>query len=195
MSKLKYNYFLQKAIFCKWCSLLLLFILCLGSCRASKPPVANEANLPGTYTISGSVVQTSSYCGGANPPKELLRQMATPVPYAGKQFYIKSGNENDLAMPVITSFMTDSIGNFSIHLTPGIYSIVVKEQLTVLNAADFDTKKLSVDKDCLAAWWKKPYYLLEVKQENISTLNFVFHHRCNIKYDIPCISYHGPLAP
>ena len=108
---------------------------------------------------------------------------------------IKSGNENDLAMPVITSFMTDSIGNFSIHLTPGIYSIVVKEQLTVLNAADFDTKKLSVDKDCLAAWWKKPYYLLEVKQENISTLNFVFHHRCNIKYDIPCISYHGPLAP
>ena len=124
MSKLKYNHFLLRTMSFRGFSLLLLSIICLGSCHASKPLVTNETKLPGTYTISGFVKQTSSYCGGANPPKELLRQMAIPVPYSGKEFYIKAGNENNLSIPVINSFITDSIGNFSIHLLPLVIELI-----------------------------------------------------------------------
>lgn len=194
MSKTTFHIFLQKTMLRKWCNVLLLSAGWLSSCHTSKASAGYGAT-GNTYTISGSVTQTSSYCGGANPPKELLQQMATPVAYPGKTFYTKSGTVNDLAMPVLTSFTTDSTGHFSIHLSPGIYAIILKEQLAELNAADYETKTQVVDKDCLAEWWKKPYYLLEVKQQDISSLNFVFHHRCYIANDIPCIRYRGPLAP
>ncbi len=194
MPKTKFHIFPQKILLRKWCILLLLSAGSLSSCHTSKASAGHE--VPGiTYTVNGSVTQTSSYCGGANPPRELLRQLAIPIPYPNKTFYIKAGTVNDLTMPVITSFTTDSIGNFSIHLPAGTYAIVLKEQLAQLNAADYETDTQVVDKDCLADWWKKPYYLLQVKQQDVSSLNFVFHHRCYITSDIPCIRYHGPLAP
>lgn len=185
----------QKALLCRWCSALLLGAVLLISCHTSKASAGHENNPKDTYTVSGSVRQTSSYCGGANPPKELLQQLATPMPYPGKTFYIKKGAVNDLTMPVVTSFTTDSNGHFSTRLPAGTYAILVKEQLTEINAADYQTNTLSVDKECLAAWWKKPYYLLEIKQQEVASLNFVFHHRCYISSDIPCITYHGPMAP
>ena len=51
------------------------------------------------------------------------------------------------------------------------------------------------DEKCLKAWWAKPYYLLEVKDKDISDLNFTFHHRCFVPGDIPCINYIGPMPP
>jgi hypothetical protein len=55
------------------------------------------------------------------------------------------------------------------------------------------TKNQIVDEQCLIEWWKKPYYLLEVKDQNITSLNFIFIHRCFLNNDIPCISYGGPM--
>ena len=55
--------------------------------RKTKTVVSpDQADLLKTYTVTGIVTQTYSYCGGAAPPKQLLDQLATPVAYAGKKF-------------------------------------------------------------------------------------------------------------
>ena len=154
-----------------------------------------SAKLLKEYTVSGKVTQTSPYCGGARPPKELLDRLATPVAYPNKKFYIRQGKVNSVKAKVIKSFTTDSAGEFSVQLAPGTYSIIQEEQLHKIKAVDYTKKYQVVDNKCLQEWWVKPYYLLEVKDNDIRQLNFNFHHRCYIAGDIPCITYTGPLHP
>jgi hypothetical protein len=147
------------------------------------------------YTVVGKVTQTSPYCGGAKPPKELLDQLATPVAYPNKKFYIRLGKTNNAKAGIIKSFTTDSTGSFSTQLVPGTYSIILEEQVHKINAGNYTKKYEVADNKCLQEWWAKPYYVLEVKNNNTDQLNFVFHHRCYLSNDIPCITYIGPLHP
>ena len=148
-----------------------------------------------TFTISGKVTQTSSYCGGAAPSPEMLEELARPVIYAGRKFSIRKGSINTLKEPVILSFKSDNKGLFSFQLPPGIYSVILEEQVKELNTAAYQKQNISADAACLKAWWKKPYYILEVKDKDINTLNFSFHHPCFIPFDIPCLQYTGPYPP
>jgi len=148
-----------------------------------------------TYIISGKVTQTSSYCGGARPPEEMLKRLATPVVFPGKKFYIRKGKINNTKAKIVKSFVTDSTGSFSIRLAPGTYSIILEEQVHKIRSGDYTKKYQVVDNRCLQEWWAKPYYLVEVKDENVSELTFNFHNRCYITSDIPCITYKGPLHP
>jgi hypothetical protein len=147
-----------------------------------------------TYLITGTVQQTSSYCGGARPPQEILDNFKKPLPYANKIFYVRIGEINSLDNKIITKFTSDSSGNFTIRLPQGIYSILVEEQIKPIEAKDYITKLQTVDEKCLQTWWQKPYYLLVVKKKN-EPLNFNFHHRCYLKNDIPCVTYIGPVHP
>lgn len=148
-----------------------------------------------TCLISGLVEQTSSYCGGARPSQQILERLATPTAYPNKIFYIRRGKINCAEAKIITSFTTDSSGKFSISLKPGTYSIIVEDQLNPVDPNKYVNENQQVDWQCLDEWWTKPYYLLVVKNKNINDLNFVFHHRCFITSDIPCITYKGPLPP
>ncbi len=147
------------------------------------------------FVVSGMVEQTSSYCGGARPSQAMLDRLATPTPYPNKKFYIKRGNINCTEAKVVTSFTTDSTGRFSIRLKSGTYSIIVEEQLYPIDLKKYENANPEVDRQCLDEWWAKPYYLLVVKNKNINELKFIFHHRCFVKSDIPCITYKGPLPP
>ena len=152
-------------------------------------------NYSSTRTVSGNVQQTSSYCGGARPTDEMLKQFATPVAFPNKKFYIRCGKKNTAKGKIVKTFTTDQNGFFSIELKPGTYSIILEEQLKKIKAVDYINQNQQLDTNCVKDWWKKPYYLLVVKDKNISELNFLFHHRCFIKSDIPCITYTGPLPP
>ena len=83
-------------------------------------------------------------------------------------------------------------GTFSFNLKPGTYSIILEEQLSLVDLTDYNTKNQRVDEKCLEEWWGKPYYILEVTDKNISELEFIFNQRCHLKTDIPCVSYTGP---
>lgn len=148
-----------------------------------------------TYIVSGTVQQTFSYCGGARPSQAMLDKLAMPKTYPDKKFYVRKGNANNSNAKIVTTFITDSAGGFSIRLKPGIYSIIVEEQLHPIKPNEYINENQQMDSKCLDEWWAKPYYLLEVKNKNINDLNFVFHHRCFISNDIPCITYQGPLPP
>jgi hypothetical protein len=168
------------------------------SCKEKKKKTHARYHFAGSlkeYTVFGKVTQTSPYCGGAKPPKELLDQLATPVAYPNKKFYIRLGKTNNAKASIIKSFTADSAGSFSIRLVPGTYSIILEEQVHKMKASNYTKKYELADNKCLQEWWAKPYYLLEVKNKNIEELNFVFHHRCYLSSDIPCITYIGPVHP
>lgn len=180
---------------------LFLFVLPVTTLSAGTEKEMNPirfkrlTNQNKTVIIKGKVTQTTRYCGGARPTQEMLDQMAIPVPYPNKKFYIRKGSTNDLACKVIKSFSTDSIGLFSIYLEPGTYSIILDEQVRALNLKDYKFANIVVDDKCLQEWWKKPYYILEVKDKNNVELDFIFNHACFIPKDIPCLTYTGPFPP
>lgn len=148
-------------------------------------------------TISGSVTQTYSYCGGAAPPDFLLEQLAEQKPFPNKNFHVIKGDTNTTSHKIILSFTSDTAGNFSFQLEPGTYSILLDEQAYLPDAKKHKTQSQSIDEDCYKNWWAKPYYLLAVEESSKTTtikgLNFNFHHRCFISSDIPCLQYNGPL--
>jgi hypothetical protein len=148
------------------------------------------------FTVTGYVSQTSSYCGGAAPTDEMLREIEKPAPYPNKNFYIKKGNKNNLKEAVILNFKTDAAGNYSFQLTPGIYSVLLEPQLKALNLKEYNQSgHISADEECLKKWWAKAYYVLEITDKNINGLNFSFHHPCFVSGDIPCLQYEGPMPP
>ncbi len=148
------------------------------------------------FNISGKVTQTSTYCGGAEPSEEILAEYSKEKPYAGKTFYIRKGNINALNSKIILSFKADENGKFSFQLPPGIYSIIQEAQVKEIKAEDYNKKEsLQTDVSCLKNWWFKPYYVLEIKDKDISGLHFKFHHPCFVSGDIPCIQYIGPMPP
>jgi hypothetical protein len=51
--------------------------------------------------VNIKITQTSSYCGGAAPPRELIEQLNTPVPLAGKVIYLRKGKTNKLCKKTI----------------------------------------------------------------------------------------------
>lgn len=173
-------------------SFFLIIFSLLNSLSNPKFNTNNLSKQSKKITISGKVLQTFNYCGGAKPIQAVLDNLAKPKAYPNKTFYIIKGDLNTINSILIDSFVTQKDGSFSSKLAPGIYSIIVEEQLKPIDANKYQTKNQKVNEQCLKDWWKKPYYILNVKRTNISNLNFTINHRCFLSIDIPCISYIGP---
>ena len=93
------------------------------------------------------------------------------------------------------SFTTGEAGNFSFLLLPGIYALLVDEQIPPPDTKKYQTKFITVDETAFNQWWAKPYHLLEVKAADIADLKFHFQHRSFIPNDIPALRYTGPYPP
>lgn len=170
---------------------ILIGLIVLFSCGTkSKTAVSSQK-----ATVSGSVVQTFSYCGGAEPTDEMLAELATPQIYPGKKFHVIKGDTNTVKHEIVLNFTSDSAGKFSFQLAPGRYSILLDEQSSAPDAKKYISQHITMDEACYKKWWATPYCRLEVKNENIKDLKFSFHHRCFVPGDIPCLGYDGPLPP
>jgi hypothetical protein len=148
------------------------------------------------FSVSGNITQTFAYCGGMAPSPEIMEEMNRPQVYSKKVLFVRRGNTNTLKKEIVLKFISDSLGNFSFKLRPGIYSVIEAEQVKRLNPSALNTGQLTqIDTACLKEWWKKPLQILEIKDKNITNLNFNFYHKCFISGDLPCIDYVGPLPP
>lgn len=157
---------------------------------------AGQAKKINYYSVSGYVSLTGSYCGGAAPSEEMLEALSKPYAYIGKVFYVRKGKTNDLKQPIILKFKTDSSGKFSFKLPPGNYCIIQEEQKNSFGKMKYPkASNITVDKTCLFDWWKKPYYILEIKDKAITGLDFKFTKRCFIPGDVPCLTFTGPFPP
>lgn len=166
--------------------LVILFLFAINVSCAQ--PAANEK----TYAVSGIVMATHDYCGGAKPPDETLEKLKTPVPLSSKKLYLKKSRTNARSYKVAASFTSDSSGHFKVQLTPGVYCIVeeYKSKPFILPAND---KFSTWDEDCLREEYAKCNFELTVRDHDVKDISLVFHIPCS--WAKPCLQYRGPLPP
>jgi hypothetical protein len=172
---------------------LLLAGLLLFSLAACSQKAATQSTP--AYKISGLITQTHAYCGGIRPPADLLNQLNTPQPFPGKKLFIRSGKENVIDQKIMSEFIPDSGGHFSVQLPSGTYCIIQEEQVKDLDIPAFRKKlpaNLKLDEACLKQWWGKSLMTFEVASSDKNDLRLNFHIPCFTE-GLPCVSYTGPM--
>jgi len=142
--------------------------------------------------ITGRVVESRQWCGGANPSDEILELLRKEAPVANKTFYVRGGSMNSPKQAVLLQFTTDKQGDFKISLPPGDYCIV--EEIKKDESGMPDVSKLNEElpesqkyqlagPNCLQKWWMTCDYSLKVGKQNRKDVVIRFHRTCNP----PCI--------
>ena len=169
-----------------------LLISDANSCSKKTPPVSAVQE----YTVSGTITQTQSYCGGARPPEDLLKALESPRPYRGKKICFRSGDKNNTDQKFVRTAVSDSLGKFSVKLPAGAYCIIEEDQVKLMNVESYrkkyGSKYLTVDEDCLKSWWGTciQSFVLGNADKNDLTLNF---HMACFTNGVHCLRYTGPL--
>lgn len=175
----------------------LLVITLTSMAAACKRTTAQKSDEPVSVTVSGTVMQTEAYCGGAAPNPQKLEAMRTPKPLAGKKIYFKAGRSNDPDAPVVAETTSDDRGEFTASLPPGSYVVVDERRV---DSASYDymlanfgepTENYSaVDKRCLDEWVKQADLAFEIADTTAAPLNIVFHKPCSWN-SFPCVQFTG----
>jgi len=170
--------------------LVVLFVAGAGC----KRPVALQSN---AVVITGTVLETQSYCGGAAPSEERLAQMRTPRPLAGKTIYVKAGSVNDTEAPVLAEVTSDERGEFSLSLEPGLYVLVDEKRVDrasydymLTNFAEKSENYDPVDKRCLDNWIAQANLVFEVRAVENEPISVTFNKPCTWN-SFPCVTYIG----
>jgi len=147
-------------------------------------------------TISGTVVQTSDYCGGIAPPEELRESLRKEKPYPRKELFVRGETVNKYSHPVLERFVSDEEGRFKISLPPGNYCVVeaskrddLKLPATTKGNAPADQSS-AADRDCLEKWYRTCDKTLKIGKQNLKGVVIKFHHTCNP----PCVTGGPPIA-
>lgn len=149
--------------------------------------------------VNIQITQTSSYCGGAAPPRELIEQLNTPVPLAGKIIYLRKGKTNKLCKKTI-ELKSDANGEIASLLDPGFYAVVDDTKKDKAHYSEL-RKRYSkpaehngaIDIDCLDEWIKTPHQVIEVTADQ-TRFQINFHQSCSWN-SLPCVQYRGPMPP
>lgn len=142
------------------------------------------------FLVTGSIMQTASYCGGARPTPEILKKLRTPAGIPFGKLYIKKNFINDQEAAIIDTIQADANGNFSIFLSAGNYCLIEewKSKPFVLPS---NSKYRTVDSACYKNLYQNCDFNLSVGNKNITGRKFILHRPCS--FNQPCISYNGPL--
>lgn len=146
--------------------------------------------------------QTSSYCGGARPSEEMLKELQTPKPQANQLWFVRSGTTNRIKETPITSGTTDAQGNLNIRLEPGVYCLVDPNKVDsamykayLLKYGEPTPNYNAINKSCLEDWLKTPALVFEVLKGDTAQ---VFSVESNIPcsyHSVPCADFKGPYPP
>lgn len=166
-----------------------LLNLLVFSCSSSITANQKAKNL---FLVTGSMMQTISYCGGAQPSQQVLDSCNKPrgIPYG--KFFLKSGNTNLKGASIIQTINTDINGNFAIYLPTGNYCLVEEWKSKPFKLPLNDAKQ-TIDSTCFLNLYNTCDFKLAIPKKSIHHLIFIFHRNCY--YNQPCTSYHGALRP
>lgn len=168
-----------------------IFLTCSSKSNTGK------SKLPVTIHLT----QTSSYCGGAAPPEELLQALATPQILPGEKFYIRSGNKNNPDATPLAEAVSNQNGDATFQLSAGEYYIVFENKL---DRSTFEEYKLrygkstdyydAIDLKCLEDWLVKPELVFLVSDTGANQFTLNVHKPCSWN-SVPCAQFTGSLPP
>lgn len=174
---------------------VLLLSISLGSCAQRKKMTAGAE-----ITVYGTLTQTSMWCGGARPPEELVKELATPKPLDTYDLYIRK-DTNNLSNPILYKVKTDKNGNFTLKLKAGKYVVVdskKKDKATykaTLEKYKTETETTGkIDKDCYAQFVATPDFEIVVPKSAKGSIKVShnYHRTCDW-VGTPCVEYKGAL--
>ncbi len=135
-----------------------------------------------------NMTTTADYCGGAAPPEDLLKELATQKPDANKIFYLIKGSKNKKGIKIIQRLVTNKQGVIEVVLPIGNYGLLNETQIKPLKKPIINASE-SWDVACLKQNWEIPQFKFVVKDTNI--FNFNRHETC--PYNKPCLTFKGAL--
>jgi hypothetical protein len=174
----------------------LLFINCKTSRTKGNPTLTGSKGE--MQKISGTVMLTQSYCGGAAPSPEMLEEIRQPHPYSGCKLIFKSGNENTLHPKMKFETTTGADGTYEIELPSGTWCIVQAwqaDESELNHYRNLNAPEMQVDVDCLESNWHACLRIVEIFDAPLDSVDFEFHEICFQPIGIPCLNYTGPMPP
>lgn len=171
----------------------ILFVICLlagASCIFSWRNKLPKKKYKAKFKVTGSIMQTVSYCGGAVPTKEMLIKARTPAGIPFGKLFIRNATANTNSVTITDSIQADATGNFSMDLPAGNYCLV-EEWKTKPFTLPLNTKVQTVDSACYRKLYDACDYELHISDKDITDIKIVFHRPCF--YNQPCISYKGRM--
>lgn len=126
----------------------------------------NESN-----RVEIQLTQTESYCGGAEPPEELLTELKTPRTYNGKPVYVLDDFKR------CVDSLVDYTGNHLTSLPNGHYTVHLVPALADL------TSITNEDEQCLVAFKQRILSIFQITGDTSIKVNL--HFGCNPCYPPP----------
>lgn len=179
-------------------SALIICSLALSACKPSQTGETSNAvtTLQGPkHKVTGQVMHTRAYCGGAAPSDEMLQRYRTPLPLPGLKIYLRSGRTNVITRPLLDSTTTDAEGRFTFNLPNGEYCIITKARIKPPVAANYDSNTYEIVEDCIDEWIVHCDATFSVEDQDVAGLGVQLHKECFKEEFNPCIRYTGPMPP
>ncbi|MBO6516930.1 MAG: hypothetical protein JJ975_10305 [Bacteroidia bacterium] len=125
------------------------------------------------YSVKLRLTETSTYCGGAAPPDDLIRELRTPKPFRGNQpLYLLDSNE--VCIDSIHPSGQDS--TYQLNLPAGNWTIRYKQKIAE-NHGKTERER------CLHDWKHRKLAEFQILQDTAITVNI--HKDCNPCYPPP----------
>lgn len=136
--------------------------------------------------IEIEIKSSAQYCGGAQPPEEVLQELATPKALAGAVFVVVKDKK------IVATVTSDKAGKLNFKLKKGDYKIYESWRYTLQTpnqmAADM------FDKTCLVAEWERVYADLHVGKKKFDyKANYPLVKICD--WMVPCLNVEVPVPP
>ncbi len=164
----------------------------LSSVPSAATPKASGRKPAATRTVSGKVVETNDYCGGAAPTEEMLEWLRKEKPVPRKELFVRAGTANGSSR-ILLKFTTDAEGNFKISLPSGDYCIIEeskREPPKVPHTSKGAWNAAGSQPTCLQKWYGTCDKTLTVGQQDLKDVLIKFHRTCNP----PCTTGGPPPA-
>lgn len=173
--------------------LLILFWISDSGCKTYSA-TGTQYEYKVEFPVSGIVLQTNSYCGGAMPTKAILERCGKEKPLVKKLLILKSKHSIQ-ARDIIAEINPAADGTFIIRLPKGSYAVFDAAKLdTVFDPAKFENFEMR-DKACFKKWLNTPDLEFSVIDKAVEDLKLVFHIPCFTQSTNPCLRYIGPMPP
>lgn len=136
--------------------------------------------------INIAVKSSAQYCGGAQPPEEVLQELTAPKPLVAAVFLIVKDKK---IVAVVTS---DHLGQLKFKIKKGDYKIYESWRYTLQTPNNLAPDMF--DKTCLVTEWEKVYADLHVEKKTFTYKeNYPLLKLCD--WMVPCLNVEVPVPP
>jgi hypothetical protein len=147
-----------------------------------------------TFVVSGTVMYTKGYCGGAAPSPELQAEYKLPKPRFGQEVLVRTGETNNLGARILARTTTKEDGSFTFDLPPGDYCIIIAQKESI-DLIPTDGEYITVDKDCYKKWMEGCDASFRLRDRDVTGIKITLHEACFTSSYSKCVSWNGPLPP